>query len=537
MLPYSKNVVAYTGGDLMAPIFQALCEGIDSPTSLSCWLQYKYGEHYDLASRKVDPSNYTRASDFRDDYLVVSYLSKYKGLKTGLDVKAEALSSFEAAEAKCKETNARLRQMRPADCRVEPVLFLATMKIASILGECNVPSVLAACRWSGGATATLREAEANAIRKMDESPISVTRGALDLLKREIESDYLWCSGICKADVEGPLCLLDTTFNIIETNRVTTVPKDATKDRTIAAEPTGNVFLQLGVGKYIRARLKKRVGIDLDSQEFNQRAALEGSISGQLATVDLKSASDTVSRQLVLQLLPWDWFELLDQLRSREGIVGDRVITYEKFSSMGNGYTFELETLLFYSLAWACAQLDCPEGPTLVYGDDIICHTDAYPRLLEVLTYCGFSVNTKKTHASGSFRESCGKHYWDGSDVTPIYQKELLHGNRLISRGEVYRCANRIIRLAWRRGHFLWLDSKLKRAWRTARRIVTTLHVVPLHCVDDDGLALPKAELDHYVIGKVRHGLLTLPVLSFVPRRREIPPFYQRTALADRKSVV
>jgi hypothetical protein len=527
--------------DPIPGIFSRLMESVNSPVSLACWMMYKYGEFEQLARKRIHPAWYCQATRFRDDYLSVSYLSKFKGLETGLDVKTNALSLFSEAEAVCRQTNARFRSGNPGNPRVEPALWLATRKIAAILGELKVETVYRAARWSGGATATLRAADANIVRKMDESPISVTRGALDHLRKVIEDDPHWLAGICKNDVDGPVTLLDSVFRVVEWNRVTTVPKDATKDRTIAAEPTGNVFLQLGVGSVLRSKLKKRAGIDLDSQEANRNAALEGSRTGALVTVDLKSASDTVSRQLVLQLLPWDWFELLDQLRCREGKVGNELLTYEKFSSMGNGYTFELETLIFYSLAWACAQLDDPEGTTLVYGDDIVTTPKAYPRLLEVLSWCGFSVNTEKTHAVGYFRESCGGHYWGGLDVTPIYQKERLWINGQIIRPEVYRCANRLIRLAYRRGHRRWLDADIKSAWRHARGAVKPLHAIPLDTIDDvdldqvgvgdDGLALPLSELGEWQIGKARHGLLTLPVLSFVGGRREVPPMYHRTLLS------
>jgi hypothetical protein len=398
MLPYNKSVLAYSGGDLLAKPYLALAESIDSPVSLSCWLLYHYGEHEQLARKKVEPLQYNDAISFSDDYLIVSYLSKYKGLKTGLDVKAVAIQSFHEAELRCRETNERIRSQLPASSRgVEGVLLLARRKIVDILGPFRLPRILEHCSWSGGATASIKEAEANVVRKMDENPISVTRGALPYLRAIMEADPAWASGICKAQVLGRYSLLDLNFKVQEWNRVTTVPKDATKDRTIAAEPTGNVFLQLGVGRYIRQRLKKHAGINLDSQVSNQMAAYSGSRTGRLATIDLKSASDTVSKQLVFELLPYEWSDLLDQLRCREGMIDGSLLRYEKFSSMGNGFTFELESLIFYAIAWACAQQLGLRGPTLVYGDDIITETQAVPLLIESLAWCGFEVNTKKTH--------------------------------------------------------------------------------------------------------------------------------------------
>lgn len=90
--------------------------------------------------------------------------------------------------------------------------------------------------------------------------------------------------------------------------------------------------------------------------------------------------------------------------------------------MGNGFTFPLETLLFYSLVRACCG---NEATVSVYGDDIICPVENIPLVFEVLQACGFLVNTSKSFWSGPFRESCGKDFLFGSDVRPLYVKRTL----------------------------------------------------------------------------------------------------------------
>jgi hypothetical protein len=186
----------------------------------------------------------------------------------------------------------------------------------------------------------------------------------------------------------------------------------------------NIFLQKGIGGVIRKRLK-RVGVDLNDQTHNQELAREGSISGKLCTVDLSSASDTISQEVVRHLLPTDWFEAMSSLRSETGILpnGSR-IRYQKVSSMGNGFTFELESLLFWALADATRfHVGEMDRRMAIYGDDIIVPVGMYPTLKSVLEFAGFEVNSKKTHVDGPFRESCGKHYFLGTDVTPIYFKD------------------------------------------------------------------------------------------------------------------
>lgn len=545
-LPLTKQAPGKGQTDLLAmgEIYFALCKTVDSGVSLACWLLYKYGEHEQLAGKKVQPEHYTQMTRFRDDYLVVSYLSKWKGLQTGINLKAVALEGFTASEEKCRQTNERLRAAARGDYnpRVEPILLLAQRKIAEVLKGASYVEAFEMCGWGKGATSTLSGKYATLVRKIDpvKGRISVTSRAAPYLLVQLNTDPAWMAQLAKAEVVGPysavprLCL-----EIVEGNRVTTVPKDATKDRTIAAEPTGNIFLQLGVGRLLRRLLWKRCGIDLDDQSKNQRAAKTGSQTGELATVDLRSASDTVSTELVYQLLPYEWSVLLDQLRSPKGTLDKQNwFKYEKFSSMGNGFTFELETLVFWALAVATATHHGCRGRVLAYGDDVILPSAIYNQYREVLDYCGFEVNTKKSYGSGPFRESCGSHYWDGIDVTPIYQKEALYeerrGENRVVLPEAYRCCNRLLRHAWRLGRSIWLDASLEPAWRAARRTLglasRVRHVVPLGAEGDDGLLTLWEECWQYGTA-VGHGLIKLPVLAFKPLRIRLSDHEQGSLLA------
>lgn len=137
------------------------------------------------------------------------------------------------------------------------------------------------------------------------------------------------------------------------NKVTTVPKNSKTDRVIAIEPLMNMYVQKGIGGAIRHSLRS-VGINLNDQTSNQRLAREGSLQGKLATVDLSSASDSVSLLLVEELLPPDWVAAIKLCRSPCGVLPDgSVINYQKVSSMGNGFTFELESLIFWA---ACSSV-------------------------------------------------------------------------------------------------------------------------------------------------------------------------------------
>jgi len=45
-------------------------------------------------------------------------------------------------------------------------------------------------------------------------------------------------------------------------------------------------------------------------------------------------------------------------------------------------------------------------------------TEHVEKLLHLLSYCGFTPNSKKTFYNGSFRESCGADWFAGEDVRP-----------------------------------------------------------------------------------------------------------------------
>ena len=202
------------------------------------------------------------------------------------------------------------------------------------------------------------------------------------------------------------------------NRVELVPKNWKTDRTIACEPEGNLCLQLAFDKYAKRRLR-RVGIDLSDQSRNQRLAKEGSINGNLVTVDFSSASDTISYNAVSLLFPVEWQAYLDRVRTPgfRGAFGDG--WYAKFSSMGNGATFTIETLIF---AAACAAVG--SKCFSVYGDDVIIEKECYEDYLRLTRFLGFTINVDKTFSDGPFRESCGKDYFDGVDVTPKFIRNV-----------------------------------------------------------------------------------------------------------------
>lgn len=109
------------------------------------------------------------------------------------------------------------------------------------------------------------------------------------------------------------------------------------------------------------------------------------------------------------------------------------MTLNMISTMGNGYTFPLETLLFAAVVSAAAKVSSvpllyPHGNRLgnfaVFGDDIIVPPEMVRNVLHLLSLLGFKTNEQKTFVEGPFRESCGRDFYSGHDVRGVYIKSL-----------------------------------------------------------------------------------------------------------------
>jgi len=495
-----------TDSDVMTTVVRSLCERIDTPRALSVWLCFQYSQ-VDLLDLPIADIAGNDTKRFQLDYFITEYLSKYKGLKVPFKTASVALEKWKLSESKCAETNQRFKtaQLRPFEGRVECALFGARRKIAAVLGVLKFPTALRDCKWGPGATFDMRREVATPDKKISQA-ISVTGSALPFMRAVVESDPHWAACFLGVIPEGAFSLLPLNFKIVRGSRFLTVPKSAKTDRCIAAEPTGNGFLQQGVHTYMRRRLK-RFGVDLDDQSINQENARKA-YSQKLSTLDLSMASDTISRELVYHLLPLDWALFLDSLRSPETRVGNEWVRTEKFASMGNAFCFELETLIFWALACTVSENLGFVNQVTVYGDDIIVPRDAFDPLVEMLEVCGFTVNKKKSFKDGNFFESCGKHFHCGVEVTPVYQKEVVK-----HPSEIIRAHNRLVRF----GDRVLIDEPetlIKKATKvlSASYPLRPFPRIPYGLTEDGGFLRP---LSDFMLDK-NHGF-RCHVLDYVPR--------------------
>jgi len=398
------------------------------------------------ANPALSADSYKCVDSFKHDYLLYNVIRKFNGESgvPAIDRARAAIDKFKSVDSALSSLDGKLTWTNLAlnEPVVHQILWRAARKIERLLGPVDLDEIATLASFSHGATMLKARREGQAVFKFSNENPEVTPACSELAWAFIKRAPLWFENV-------------NSFTLVEGNRLTTVAKDFDIDRVIACEPTMNMYVQKGIGQKIK-RCLRRVGIDLTDQTVNQILARLGSLSGELATIDLASASDSISIAICRLLLPPAWFELLLMTRSDSGILpSGEVIHYNKVSSMGNGFTFELETALFWAITQACEDVVAEsrgEDANLcsVYGDDIVCSTQSVSAVITALQTCGFQVNTQKSFYVGPFRESCGKHYYNGIDVSPFFIRGPVKGSL-----EIIGLANRLRRWT-RRG--LGLDD-------------------------------------------------------------------------------
>jgi hypothetical protein len=364
---------------------------------------------------------------------IQAFYSKNQSVDLKIDRQAVAMASFRRSEDVCRSTNRLIQAFiaRPGDSPLAQhshILWLAAQRVADVLG--SLPSVdRLEMSFGPGAQTNVKGGVACPRVKLS-VPLQCSNELAPFVGHLLAEAPEWTKlhAVDSSDDESWIVPVD-----IVKGKLLFVPKNAKTDRSIMVEPILNGFLQKGIGSYIRARLM-RFGINLDDQSINQRKACKGSVDDSLATIDLSAASDTISRELVKFLLPFSWFDALDCARTGDVTLPDGTdLRLEKFSSMGNGFTFELESLIFYSLAWAVAVASKVDTKEIsVFGDDIIIPSSLASLLSQVFDSVGFSVNSDKSYVSGPFRESCGTDYLYGYSIRPFYQKVQINGRTLFN---------------------------------------------------------------------------------------------------------
>jgi hypothetical protein len=275
------------------------------------------------------------------------------------------------------------------------------------------------------------------------------------------------------------------------SKTTTVPKQFDIKRTICVEPVLEMFFQRGLGNVIEKILLKRLGISLSDQpEFNRTLAKIGSVDGSFGTIDLRSASDSISTTLIDSIFPRYFANWLKYFRCQRTTMPDgSTVELSMISSMGNGYTFPLQTMIFASIVVAVYRLK-DRVPVFrsrykgqssvdsgVFGDDIVVRREMYDATCLALQLFGFEVNDGKSFNSGDFRESCGEDYFRGVDIRGVYVKSLA------TEQDCFSAVNRLVR--WSARHKVNLDLVVSYLLGSVSFLP-----IPFRDGDDEGIKVP-----------------------------------------------
>lgn len=363
------------------------------------WCPLIHASTYSLVDRYEFAAAYVKAHFF-DRFFYTAEVANDSALNS------EATARFLQTVREGEEANERIR-MRSCDSHMNSVLCEASLIAGRILGELDYPEIFNACKHGPGASTTVRVRDSYLdIKAVD---ISGTRSMLETFTRH----YLqWDVSLRDWLVKGLRhCRRNLGFRVIEHLKMSFVPNKFDKKRGICPETTLGMFFQLGTGKIIAQLLAQFANIDIETQaDCHRLLVVKASLLKELglATIDWSEASDRVWLEICRAVLPSDWYEWLIHIRTGAVLVGDHVVELPMISTMGNGYTFPLETLVFYVLLCGLARTHgVAELGISVFGDDCVVPVALMPHVHTLAVELGWKLNLAKSFEDGGFRESCG----------------------------------------------------------------------------------------------------------------------------------
>lgn len=292
------------------------------------------------------------------------------------------------------------------------------------------------------------------------------------------------------------------FELVDGSNLSSVPKNDRIDRMICTEPSLNMFFQRSLGEHINKVLARSYGYDPALQpDRNRNLARLGSSVPLIGTIDLSSASDTISYKLCKEILPTWLMAAIDDCRCKQTIYSfsKEVVHLDMVATMGNGFTFPLQTYIFSNLIRTLCFLNnvrftrfSQRGSFFgVFGDDIVVPTDLFDPCMQALKQLGMIPNPDKSFNHGYFRESCGTDWYHGANVRGVYCKNL---NCIQDR---YSLCNRLLRFAAL--HRLDLSEMIRvilpPSWKQ--------NLIPFDEPDTAGFKTPTSYATHLL---TRHGL-------------------------------
>jgi hypothetical protein len=461
---------------------------------------------------------------FKAEYQMQSLFKRYRfEIDTYSDDELEekAIHSF-------LQTQVRIRNLdfTSLDEDTMRVVDRARTYIAKLLGRYSDEEHRNLCRFGSKASVGIPLRKACLAARW-ELPISGSPDQISWFDSEMSSDTqvqdYWTQQKRSDPSKG-----GSTYQETRSLTLTLVPKTFKSLRAIMPNTTIGSYMSYGLGEMLRKRLR-RAGYDIRTLQKEHRIlARLASEHSLFTTADLSSASDSISVQLVELLFPSDWVNILKQSRIGQVILPDKSIyCSETFCTMGIGYTFPLQTLVFLALLKAIeANLynRWNRRTVSVYGDDLIYSSPMHYEVVRVFERLGFVINVDKTFHEGHFRESCGGDYYYGVDVRPFQPKNgsVTVGSKTYE-AMLYKYVNGLL-ARWSEHEIgrtlLYLTTEIE-------KVTGKCKLVPCDYPDDSGIKCPT--LRHWnflqcsqVAQPVHlgHGVYRFSYLRLVPDERE-----------------
>jgi hypothetical protein len=437
--------------------------------------------------------------------LAKSFLKKFED-RTSTDCDKAALDTFLQSNMRCKDWSLDVSTMED-----ELLVGLFEQEIHRFFNPSLMNPLFDTyneilCFMDTGPGAAVHARGNDFYTKLFSSKLSSTSKALYRCYRNYISRFpAWSEGEdLRLDHYGEV-------DIVEGNRLSFVPKNDKTSRVICIEPSLNVLFQKGICEILTRRINRYFGIDLSNQpDINRDMAKSGSVGDHLSTIDLSAASDSVSIGMIRKFLPRSICSWLEITRSPfVNLPNGECHELHMISSMGNAFTFPLETIIFSCIVSACYQAGgiplrknkvskklgtLSPGNFAVFGDDIIVDSRVYRKVIRLLQLLGFQANADKSFKEGPFRESCGGDFFNGSPVRGIYIKSLKQPQNR------YVAINRLNE--WSAQHNIMLRRTVRRLLKTVRYIP-----IPLYENDDAGVKVPYSLLDMSKLGHQQGNIL------------------------------
>lgn len=299
---------------------------------------------------------------------------------------------------------------------VYKVLQEARKVVKTILGQYDPEEHMQACRFGKRACKGSSYARSYLDLKLSCNSVTGSRNHIEWMEEYLVTDHLLRQILVRSD--DPLDY--PPYESVDCLETTNVPKSFKALRKIMPNTLIGSFYTYGLGKVIENRLRDNSPIDISRQQDRHgRWVRKYSMDRSHVTVDLSAASDSPIYELLARVFPYQWMKVLKYGRISHCTMDGTRMMLRSFMTMGIGFTFPVETLLFYALLKAIANLSGVTGRISAYGDDLI-----YPRRMHAYVKAVFpklhiQINKDKSFVESHFRESCGHDYYRGVDVRPF----------------------------------------------------------------------------------------------------------------------